>query len=240
MIHTAHPLVRPSSPSSWIETLVPPDRVPPPWENTLHHLIWSLIRLGVTYRHQLSIEGAENFPKHGPAVIVANHVSHLDTLLLGAAVPPSVRSRLSPLAAGDTFFRGISQSWLSSRFLNLRPLWRHQSNTHGLMRLRHSLESQDQCFLIFPEGTRSRTGTMGHFKPGIGMLVAGTEIPVIPCHIHGAFEAWPSNRTLPKKGSLQLKVGTPRTFSSHSGTSDNWRDIARQLEDDVRQLARTS
>ena len=238
MIHTTtHPHVRPSFPASWIERIVPPDRIAPAWETTLHHMTWSLIRFGIIHRHQLTIEGAENFPKKGPAVIVANHGSHLDTLLLGAAVPRSVRSRLSPLAAGDTFFRSISQSWLASRFLNLRPLWRNKSNTHGLMRLRNSLKTQDQCFLVFPEGTRSRTGSMGRFKPGIGMLVAGTEIPVIPCHIQGAFDAWPSNRKLPGKGSLHLQVGTPRTFASHSGTTDGWRAIAQELEQDVRQLA---
>ena len=236
MISAAHPFVRRPSPASWIEHLVPPDRIAPTWESALHHLSWSLIRFGLIHRHQLSIHGAENFPQEGPAIIVANHGSHLDTLLLGAAVPPAVRSRLSPLAAGDTFFRNLPQSWLSSRFLNLRPLWRHQSNPPGLIRLRHSLETHDHCFLVFPEGTRSRSGTMGRFKPGIGMLVAGTDIPVIPCHIRGTFDAWPSNRRLPSKGSLHLRVGSPRTFPDYSGTADNWRTIARELEQDVRNL----
>jgi len=237
MIATSHPLARRSHEAPWIEQLVPPDRLSASWENSLHHLTWSFIRFGITHRFQLKIHGAEHIPQTGPAVIIANHCSHLDTLLIGSAIPRALRSRLSPLAAGDTFFRNPTQSWLSSRFLNLRPLWRHKRNPHHLHRLRRGLESQDQCFLVFPEGTRSRNGAMGHFKPGIGMLVAGTRIPVIPCHIKGSFEAWPSNQRVPSKGSLQLKVGTPRTFPSHSCTGSDWRDIAHSLEDDVRILS---
>tara|TARA_B110000305_G_scaffold41972_1_gene43840 strand:+ start:15739 stop:16452 length:714 start_codon:yes stop_codon:yes gene_type:complete len=237
MIKTIFPHFNHSSSTAWIERIIPQDRCSPGWEAGLHHMTWSLIRRGVMMTQSLSIQGAENFPTEGPVVIVANHSSHLDTLLLGAAVPRLVRSRFSPLAAGDTFFRNPFQNWFASRFLNLRPLWRHQAGSHSLMRLRQNLTSSDQCFLVFPEGTRTRSGDMTRFKPGIGMLVAGTQIPVIPCHIRGAFEAWPSHRKLPSKGDLHLEVGKARTFSSHSSTTSDWRDIAHELEEDVRSLA---
>ncbi|BCX46381.1 1-acyl-sn-glycerol-3-phosphate acyltransferase [Haloferula helveola] len=240
MIAASRTLARPTPPASWIEHLVPPDRVPRRWETVLHHLTWSFVRFGVTHRFQLAIRGTDNIPASGPVVMVANHNSHLDTLLLASAVPRSLRARLSPLAAGDTFFPNPTQGWISSRFLNLRPLWRHQRGPHGLLRLRECLQSQDQCFLIYPEGTRSRSGVMGHFKPGIGTLVAGTPIPVIPCHIRGTFEAWPSSKRLPSHGDLQLVIGQPRTFPHHSNTAADWRDIAHTLEDDVRELGDTS
>ena len=236
MIPITRPIAHPPSPTDWIERLVPPDRVAPRWEAALHHLTWSCIRFGIRQRHTIDIEGIENFPTKGPVVIVANHGSHLDTLLLGSTVPSALRSRFTPLAAGDTFFKSLIQSWFSSRFLNLRPLWRRQSSTHGLLRLRNALTSQDDCFLIFPEGTRSRSGTMGHFKSGIGMLVAGTEIPVVPCHIRGTHQAWPSSQKLPSKGSLQLRIGKPLTFHDLSNTTDHWRTISHQLEQEVRQL----
>lgn len=211
-------------------------RDPRRWESALHHLTWSFLRLGMKCGHKLTINGAENLPRRGPAIIVANHGSHLDTLLVGSAVSPLLRSKFCPLAAGDTFFRNPFQSWLSSRFLNLRPLWRKQCNPRGLMQLRRTMEAGDRCFLLFPEGTRSRTGAMGRFKPGIGMMVAGTDIPVIPCHIRGAFEAWPSKRALPRRGNLRLEVGIPLTFASSPGTSDDWRKIAQELEAAVGRL----
>ena len=237
MITTARPLTRPPATAPWIEHLVAPDRIPSPWESGLHHLTWSCIRFGVTRRFSLTVHGTEHFPSHGPAIIVANHCSHLDTLLIASMVPRRLRSRLSPLAAGDTFFRNPAQGWLSSRFLNLRPLWRHKRSPHHLLRLREGLESHDPCYLVFPEGTRSRDGEMAHFKPGIGMLVAGTRVPIIPCHIRGTFEAWPPHRRTPSKGTLSLTVGKPRTFPAHAGNTRDWRDIAHSLEDDIRQLA---
>ncbi len=70
----------PSSPSlstiaTWADPLVSPERKPPAWENVLHHLTWSLVRIGVLHRHRLSIQGVSNIPTEGPAVIVANHAS---------------------------------------------------------------------------------------------------------------------------------------------------------------------
>ncbi len=88
--------------------------------------------------------------------------------------------------------------WIEQRVPPNRVAPRWESALHHLtwsfIRLRTTLTSHDDCFLIFPEGTRSRSGTMGHFKPGIGMLVAGTEIPVVPCHIRGTQQAWPSDK----------------------------------------------
>ena len=236
MITAAHPLVRRSTGTHRRKQSAPSDRVPAPWEPALHHLTWSLVHFGVLHRYELQVQGTEHFPTKGPAVIVANHGSHLDTLLIGSAVPSAIRSRLSPLAAGDTFFRNAMQSWLSSRFLNLRPLWRHQSSPHALHHLRHQLANHDDCLLVFPEGTRSRDGSMHHFKAGIGMLVAGTDIPVIPCHIQGTHDAWPPGKSLPSTGSLRLSVGPARTFPSLPNNSDAWRAIARQLEREVRKL----
>lgn len=233
----------PSSPSlpaisPWVDQLVAPDRETPAWENVLHHLTWSLVRLGVFHRHRLSIRGVSHLPAEGPAVIVANHASHLDTLLLGASIPARLRARFSPLAAGDTFFRNRLQSWVSSRCLNLRPLWRNRLQPHALQRLRDSLTEQRGLFLLFPEGTRSRDGEMGRFKPGIGMLVAGTSIPVLPCHIRGTRQAWPVDHRLPSRGKLELRVGKPRYFTDVPQSSDAWRDIARQLEAAVGELGR--
>jgi 1-acyl-sn-glycerol-3-phosphate acyltransferase len=238
MMHATYPLTHAPSPAPRIEDRIPADRIAGRLESALHYLTWSFIRLGMIFRHRLVLEGLENLPRHGPVVLVANHGSHLDTLLIGAAVPSRLRSRLSPLAAGDTFFRSRVQSWLCSRFLNLRPLWRLGANGHQMLRLRHCLQQQDPCLLVFPEGTRSRDGSIAHFKPGVGMLVARTDIPVVPCHIRGTFDAWPANQRLPSKGTLHLQIGPARSFHDMPSTPDGWRTIAHELEQDIQTLAK--
>ena len=76
--------------------------------------------------------------------------------------------------------------------------------------------------ILFPEGTRSRTGDMGRFRPGIGTLVAAHPIPVVPCFLAGAHAAWPPGRRLPRPGRLHLVIGPSLRFSeapiSRAGT----------------------
>lgn len=93
--------------------------------------------------------------------------------------------------------------------------------------------------VLFPEGTRSRDGRMGAFKPGIGMLVAGQDVPVVPCHVRGTFEAWPAHRGLPSPspGHVQVRVGQAITFADIPNERPGWEEIARRLEAAVRDLA---
>ncbi len=68
--------------------------------------------------------------------------------------------------------------------------------------------------ILFPEGTRSRTGAMARFRPGIGALVAGHRIPVVPCFLAGAHAAWPPDRRLPRPGRLHLAIGPALRFAA--------------------------
>jgi 1-acyl-sn-glycerol-3-phosphate acyltransferase len=90
--------------------------------------------------------------------------------------------------------------------------------------------------IIFPEGTRSRDGSMSEFKPGLGMLVAGSSVPVIPCHIAGSFQAMPPNCTIPRPEKLRVRVGPPLTFANQPDGREGWVRVARETEDAVRAL----
>ena len=70
-------------------------------------------------------------------------------------------------------------------------MWRKNCGPHALADLRRKLQEEKAIFIIFPEGGRSRTGSMMPFKHGLGMLVAETNVPVVPCGLVGTFEALP-------------------------------------------------
>jgi len=104
--------------------------------------------------------------------------------------------------------------------LNALPMWRKNCGPHALADLRRKLQEERAIFIIFPEGGRSRNGSMMPFKHGLGMLVAETSVPVVPCGLIGTFGALPPERNIPRPVAIKLTVGDPVQFSIHRQRSD--------------------
>ena len=92
--------------------------------------------------------------------------------------------------------------------------------------------------IIFPEGTRTTSGEMGRFRSGIGRLVVGTDLPVVPCHLDGGLKAWPKGKGFPRPHKLQLRIGAPMTFGHLDKSSESVVKICRDLQDSVAALGR--
>ena len=116
--------------------------------------------------HRLTVVGGGRMPRSAPFVVIANHSSHLDALSLAAALPWHLRQRAFPIAAGDVFFQTTASSFFSALALNALPMWRKRCGTHALDELRGRLVGEPAIYILFPEGTRTRDGKMGKFKPG--------------------------------------------------------------------------
>lgn len=93
-------------------------------ESMAHQTCFSVLRIYFSLAHRLTISGREKLPAHGPFVLAANHCSHLDALVLGAALRPRHRERAFPIAAGDVFFQTKAVSVFSAIMLNALPMWR--------------------------------------------------------------------------------------------------------------------
>jgi 1-acyl-sn-glycerol-3-phosphate acyltransferase len=172
--------------------------------------------------------------------MVANHTSHLDALCLLAALPLSKLHRAFPAAAADYFFESLPRVWIAAVVVNALPFAR-QTHVRQSLALCHALlENPGNVLILFPEGTRSTTGQMGRFKPGIGALLAGRDVAVLPCYLAGAFEAWPKGCLFPRPSKLSLRVGAPRNFVGTSSGKENACAIAAELEQAVRELERTN
>ena len=208
---------------------------------TAGHLFWRTILRGyLTLYHRLHIRHADRLPTKPPFVMVSNHTSHLDAVALSAALPLSLCDRVFPIAAGDVFFRTPAVSWLSAGLINALPMWRKNCGAHALMALREKLLDGSCGYILFPEGTRSRNGELMPFRAGLGMLIAGTTVPLIPTYLHGAFAALPPDRTLPRPKRLTLIIGEPLSFSSIPDDRMGWAEVAATAEAAVRELGRGS
>ena len=206
-------------------------------ESLAHHVCFSMLRSYFAIAHRLTIIGRDKLPAHGPFVLAANHCSHLDALILGAALTPRHRERAFPIAAGDVFFQSNVTSTFSAIMLNALPMWRKNCGPHALADLRRKLQEEKAIFIIFPEGGRSRTGSMMPFKHGLGMLVGETDVPVVPCDLLGTFQALPPNRKVPRPVRIKLIIGEPLNFAATPNNREGWSQIARSLESSVHKLA---
>ena len=95
---------------------------------------------------------------------------------------------------------------------------------------RAALLEDEAVLILFPEGTRSRTGAMARFRSGIGTLGAGHPIPVVPCYLAGAHAAWPPTRRLPRPGRLHLVIGPALRFEDASANRADAVEVARTCE----------
>jgi 1-acyl-sn-glycerol-3-phosphate acyltransferase len=186
--------------------------------------------------HRLEIHGREHLPKEKSFVLVANHASHLDTLCLLAALPLRKLHRAFPAAAADYFFESVPRIWVAAVVVNALPFGRQVQVRQSLAMCQHLLENQGNVLIIFPEGTRSTTGSIGKFKPGIGVLVTGLDIPVLPCYLAGGFKAWPKGKTLPRPVKVRLTIGEPRSFAAVTAGKEAANATARELEEAVRKM----
>jgi 1-acyl-sn-glycerol-3-phosphate acyltransferase len=193
--------------------------------------VWrTLVPLYLRGYHRLRIAGREHLPAKPPFVLVANHTSHLDALTLASALPWRLRRAAFPIAAGDVFFETPAASLFAAMMLNALPMWRRRCGSHAMQQLRDRLIGEPAVYLIFPEGTRSRDGQMSRFKPGIGMLVADSEVPVVPCSLSGAHAAFPAHRRFPLPAPIKLQIGAPLTFPKVENSRGGWMEIATRLE----------
>ncbi len=195
----------------------------------------TMVRLYLRTAHRLEVAGHEHLPEP-PFVIVANHASHLDALTLAAALPRRLRHRAYALAAGDTFFTSLPAAAFAAYAVNALPVWRKRTTARDLDGMRQRLIEDRAILILFPEGTRSRTGAMARFQPGVGALVAGRDIPVVPCFLEGAFAAWPATQRLPRPGRLRLLIGAPLHFAHLQPDRAGMAAVAAGCEAAVRAL----
>ncbi|HYF51148.1 MAG TPA: AMP-binding protein, partial [Planctomycetota bacterium] len=185
--------------------------------------------------------GLENIPAQGPYILAANHCSHLDSVAIREVLGKRASS-LHVMGAKDYFFDTRVKSWFFTTFLNALPFDREENVAESLATCKTVLEN-GRAILLFPEGTRSISGQLQPFKPGIGVLGIELSVPIIPVYLRGTFESLPKGRALPRPSRIEVRIGAPVDFSTlkaESGRStptDLYRRAANELRARIESLS---
>ena len=167
----------------------------------------------------------------GPFLISPNHTSHLDVSTLRLALGPRRRRRLAAAAAEDYFFQGRRSRGFLAHWLGGFAFRRQGANPRSVGEIERLLAA-GWSVLIFPEGTRSRSGEMGPFKPGIGLIATRTGRPVVPVRIVGLHDILAPGRRLPRRGQAEVRFGSPL----RAEPGEDARQFTARLEAAVRAL----
>jgi len=198
-----------------------------------------------TFYCPLKVSGRENIPKSSSFIFCSNHNSHMDSgiLMVASGLP---FKNFAMMAAKDYFFGSDKRKYYLNLLMNLIPIDRdadRKSIIDYLTACREFTKIDNRSLIIYPEGTRSKTGKIQSFKKGPAMISAELGLPIIPAHIKGTFNAWPKGKKFMRPSKITIKIGKPifpKEFLCNDETDSSnfqaYRKITEELEKRVHEL----
>lgn len=163
----------------------------------------------------LRIRDRERLPAKGPAILVANHNSHLDAPVLISLFPQRMLPRIRPVAAADYFLKSPALAWFSTRIMGVIPINRQRGSAHEdvLEGVSEALDRGD-IVILFPEGTRGEPEQLSEFKSGVAHLSKRHPgVPVVPVFLHGLGKCLPKDESILVPFFCDIFVGEPFSWT---------------------------
>lgn len=175
---------------------------------------------------QFRFHGREHVPSSGGALMLANHQSHLDPIMIGLAT-----ERRLNYVARQTLFRFVPFRWLIAS-LDAIAIDREGSGLGGLKETLKRLK-RGEIVLMFPEGTRTRDGEVYAMRPGFILVARRAGVPLVPVAIDGTFDAWPRQRRLPRPAVVHVQFGEPIETNTIESMTDEQLvgEVERRIRD---------
>jgi 1-acyl-sn-glycerol-3-phosphate acyltransferase len=194
-----------------------------------------LLAMGVTIRNR------EGLVKASPAIIVANHNSHLDALMLTSLFPLNMLGRIRPVAAADYFLRNRFLAWFSLNIIGIVPIRRRCTDDRDdpLAGCAEALE-RGHILLLFPEGSRGEPEKQAPFKTGVARLAERfPTVPVIPVFMQGLGKALPRGEWLLVPVICDAVVGEPLYGGDSASRPEFMAALEGRMQDLAGQVRRT-
>ncbi len=181
-----------------------------PRKSPLWNFAQSVLRIWTTRYFDLKTYGARHIPPTGGVLIVSNHQSYLDPIILAV----QLRRPMSYLARATLFKNPFFAKLITN--LNAFPVRRGEGDVGAVKEMIRRLE-EGHMLAIFPEGTRSLDGEMKPLEPGAALVIRRANVAVVPAVVHGSYQAWPKGKTLPQTHAIRVLYGPPINVKGMKG-----------------------
>ncbi len=180
----------------------------------------TIVRLVVLVVIGLRITDLARLPRTGPAIICANHNSHLDTMILMTIFPLRLLAKLRPVAAAEYFLQNRLLAWFALHIIGIIPIERNKFSCteHPLANCSEALE-RGEILIIYPEGSRGQPELLASFQSGIAHLAKRhPDVPIYPVFIYGLGKVLPKGEIILVPFFCDLVIGEPMFWSSNKKT----------------------
>ena len=184
----------------------------------------------------LNVRAGERLPLTGPAIMAANHNSHLDTLTLMSLWPLARVHRVRPIAAADYFLTEAKLAWFSLNIMHIIPIDRERKEREDdPLAAPAAALTRNEILVLFPEGSRGQPEQLSRFKSGVARLAERCpQAPIVPVFMHGLGKALPRGDFLLVPFFVDVVIGEPIYWQgSVAATMDAYETAMRGLASQV-------
>lgn len=197
-----------------------------------YYFCYTLAKLAARYCFQYEVKNKHYMIESGSALLASNHVSYFDPPLVGIASDRDVY-----FLARKSLLNSRFMAWLLPQ-LNVIPVDLKKNDMTAIKTLIRTVRAGNAA-VVFPEGTRSKTGELQTAQAGIGLIIARTQAPVVPARVFGAYEAFPKNGNSISFCPITVVLGPPIHFTKEDfgeGTKEDYQRISQQVMDAIARI----